>query len=70
MQFAKHVGRVGSLAVALGVGIAVASSPGVASATPDAATDGGSDVYDDEDEDAVGASHSPVRCHRDGFVVD
>lgn len=54
MQFAKHVGRVGSLAVALGVGIAVASSPGVASATPDAATDGGSAT------DSSGAASAPA----------
>ena len=33
---AKYIGRVGALAVALGVGMAVATTPGVAWATPDA----------------------------------
>lgn len=35
--FARHVGRVGALAVALGIGAAVATWPGVAVAEPDAA---------------------------------
>ncbi len=30
MGYAKHVGRVGALAVALGIGAAVATTPGVA----------------------------------------
>ncbi|WP_283817764.1 alkaline phosphatase family protein [Mycolicibacterium lacusdiani] len=34
MGYARHVGRVGALAVALGVGVAVASTPGIASAAP------------------------------------
>ncbi len=34
MQNAKHIGGIGALAVALGVGMAVASSPAVASAKP------------------------------------
>jgi len=33
-EYARHVGRVGALAVALGVGMAVATSPGLAGATP------------------------------------
>ena len=33
--FARYVGRVGALAVALGIGAAVATSPGVAVALPD-----------------------------------
>ena len=39
MGHAKHIGRVGALAVALGVGMAVATTPGVAWATaePDSA---------------------------------
>ncbi len=36
MGYARYVGRVGALAVALGVGIAVANAPGVATATPNA----------------------------------
>ncbi len=35
MGYARYVGRVGALAVALGVGAAVASTPGTAWATPD-----------------------------------
>lgn len=31
---ARFVGRVGALAVALGIGVAVASSPGIAFAAP------------------------------------
>jgi hypothetical protein len=34
MGYARHVGRVGALAVALGVGAAVASTPGIAYADP------------------------------------
>ena len=34
MGYARHVGRVGALAVALGVGAAVATAPGIASAEP------------------------------------
>ena len=30
MGYAMHIGRVGALAVALGIGIAVASTPGMA----------------------------------------
>ena len=30
MGYAMHIGRVGALAVALGIGIAVASTPGTA----------------------------------------
>ena len=33
-EYSRHVGRVGALAVALGVGMAVATSPGLAWATP------------------------------------
>ena len=34
MGYARHIGRVGALAITLGVGIALGSSPGVASAGP------------------------------------
>ena len=34
MGYAIYIGRVGALAVALGVGVAVASTPGVAWAEP------------------------------------
>src|SRR3954471_24972937 len=35
VSYARNVGRVGALAVALGVGVAIASNPGIASALPD-----------------------------------
>ncbi len=39
MESARYVGRVGALAVALGIGTAIANSSGVASATPDDGAD-------------------------------
>lgn len=42
MGSARYVGRVGALAVAMGVGVAVALSPGVACATPESGTETGS----------------------------
>ncbi|MCW2557535.1 MAG: hypothetical protein JWP55_1499, partial [Mycobacterium sp.] len=39
--YAKYVGRIGALAVSLGVGVAVATTPGVAWAAPDADSDPG-----------------------------
>ena len=41
MGYAAHIGRVGALAVVLGIGVAVANTPGVAWAEP---TDSGSSV--------------------------
>ena len=47
-RFARYIGRVGGLAVAMGIGIAVAHSPGVACASPSkphgASTDRGPDA--------------------------
>ena len=44
MSTAKHIGRVGALAVALGIGTAIASTPGVALADPaDSGTSSSSD---------------------------
>ncbi len=40
MGYAKYVGRVGGLAVALGVGVAVATTPGVAWAGPETGSTG------------------------------
>ena len=34
MGYARHIGRVGALAVTLGVGAAIANSPGIAYAGP------------------------------------
>lgn len=44
MGYARHIGRVGGLAVALGVGLAVATTPGVASAEPGAGSASSSDT--------------------------
>ena len=42
MDYARHIGRVGALAVTLGVGAAIANAPGIAYAgTPGASPDGG-----------------------------
>src|SRR5215472_3484842 len=40
--FARYIGRVGALAVALGIGAAVATSPGIAVAAPDTTGSAGS----------------------------
>lgn len=53
MGYANHIGRVGALAVALGVGVAVANSPGVAWAT----TDGDSPSASSGSTDASGAKN-------------
>ena len=34
MGYVRHIGRIGTLAVALGVGMAVTSTPAICSATP------------------------------------
>ena len=45
MGHARHIGRVGALAVALGIGTAIATSPGAAWATPsDSPTDSSADA--------------------------
>ncbi|TPG32527.1 YncE family protein [Mycolicibacterium hodleri] len=64
MGYAKYVGRVGALAVVLGVGTAVASAPGVAWATPtdsSTATTSTTDTSpDDASNDADGTSVGTV----------
>lgn len=55
MGYARHVGRVGALAVALGVGAAVASSPGIAYADP---SEGGASS-DATSSTSAGESSSP-----------
>src|SRR4051794_36403397 len=48
MGYAKHIGRIGALAVALGIGTAVAGTPGVAWAdTPGSSSDSSSTGSDD-----------------------
>jgi YVTN family beta-propeller protein len=56
MGYARYVGRVGALAVALGVGAAVASTPGVAWAEPDA---GSTSSTDSSASTSGGTSGSP-----------
>ena len=41
MGYARHIGRVGALAVALGIGAAIASTPGIAYAGPSGASPSG-----------------------------
>ena len=41
MGYARHIGRVGALAVTLGVGAAIANAPGVAYAETPGASPGG-----------------------------
>lgn len=55
--YARHVGRVGALAVALGVGMAVATSPGLAGATPgtDNSGDGATSA-----SDATNTASTPI----------
>ena len=43
MGHARHIGRVGALAVALGIGAAVANTPGVAWAEPDSTANSSGD---------------------------
>ena len=51
---ARFIGRVGALAVALGIGLAVASSPGVAFAAPSDAGESSSDSHDKGESHAKG----------------
>ena len=44
MGYATYIGRVGALAVALGIGVAVANTPGVAWAEPSDSSPSGSSV--------------------------
>ena len=53
MGYATYIGRVGALAVALGIGAAVANTPGVAWAEPSDSTSGSSSSESDS------ASESP-----------
>lgn len=51
MNYAKYIGRVGGLAVALGVGLAVANAPGIASAEASESQSGsGADTTSQESE--------------------
>lgn len=56
----RYIGRVGALAVALGIGAAVASSPGIAWADPDTSSSPSTDSTTDSPADA-GQSVAPTR---------
>ncbi|BBX30095.1 hypothetical protein [Mycolicibacterium alvei] len=70
MGWEKHIGRVGALAVALGIGSAVAAVPGVAWAQPDGASSAGTSdspaggspgaAKDDDEPSASAASNDAV----------
>ena len=57
MGWENHVGRVGALAVALGIGYAVAVMPGVAWAKPDDATSADTPSATTSASDSTGAQH-------------
>ena len=65
MVHAKHIGRVGALAVALGVGMAVASTPGVAYAKPSDSSSTSSST----DDSSAAASGAPSSGKSDGKKV-
>lgn len=54
MGYGRHVGRVGALAVALGVGLAVASTPGIAYADPSSDSSPSSGSSGDSSSGAAG----------------
>ncbi|MET0474193.1 MAG: hypothetical protein ABW001_06085, partial [Mycobacterium sp.] len=56
MGYAKYVGRVGALAVTLGVGVAVATMPGIAYADP---SEGSGDSASSSTEKAGAANADP-----------
>src|SRR6476469_4347300 len=55
---ARHIGRVGALAVALGLGAAVATTPGMPSATPTDTTTNSTDSPASATGGAVGGTDS------------
>ncbi|MGB3355836.1 MAG: alkaline phosphatase family protein [Mycobacterium sp.] len=63
MGYARHIGRVGALAVTLGVGVALASAPGVASAEP-------SSTSSTSDSSTSSASPSGTSPSRDSAAKD
>src|SRR5436190_19100408 len=48
MGYARHIGRVGALAVTLGVGAAIANTPGMAFAETTGTTPGGGSTSENE----------------------
>src|SRR5688572_10252523 len=66
--YARHIGRVGALAVALGIGAAVASTPGVAWA--DDGTDTTKPAQDNTDAPDSATSGATAASHPDlGAVI-
>jgi hypothetical protein len=73
--YAKYIGRIGALAVSLGVGVAVATTAGVAWAAPDSDSDPPSSTSPDPESDAskpstpgseTSAQTAPVDTPTDG----
>ena len=60
MGYAKYVGRVGALAITLGVGVALASTPGVAYAEPSGASSAGDSSSTSTSTDRDSASNGGV----------
>ena len=56
--YARYVGRVGALAVALGVGAAVGTMPGIAYATPDTSSPSDTAGSPSSSPDPTGATDS------------
>ena len=61
MGYARSIGRVGALAVAMGVGVAVASSPGVAYAEPSSESVAASDNSSSGTPEPSGGTVGPAR---------
>lgn len=65
-----HIGRIGALAVALGVGFAIATTPGVACATTDSSTDSEADTGSATGTDTEPAEHEPAESDDDVADAD
>ena len=61
MGYARHIGRVGALAVTLGVGVAIASTPGIAYAdTTDGSSTSSGDSSSTSSSSSTGANAAPA----------
>ena len=60
MGYATYTGRIGALAVALGIGAAVANTPGVAWADPDSAESSSSDSSSSDSDSADESPDKPA----------
>ena len=59
MGYVRHIGRIGTLAVALGVGAAVTTTPAICSAAPDSGSSGARSSSTAGESSTNGASASP-----------